>query len=256
MQVFDPATGLWQRMPANQVKEIASLGNIVEPCPYLPDREATLHFLSGDVAGASYRELLDQGYRRNGAYIYRPVCASCDACEVLRVPVAGFEQSREQRRVWKRGSAAFMVRIEPATATRAKSALYTAYLAWQHGTAREEISETQYTEFLVRSCPGVETLEVQLWSGEQLAGVGVVDRFEDALSSVYFYFDPRWARFSPGTYSALLEIELAREWQLAHYYLGYYIGDCRQMNYKSRFKPCEVKRPDDRVWRVIRREKV
>ncbi|MBI2425919.1 MAG: arginyltransferase [Candidatus Hydrogenedentes bacterium] len=254
MKVYDPATGQWQAMGTQQIEVLASLGDVTEACPYLPEEKACLHFISGEVAGPSYRELLDQGYRRNGVYLYRPVCAQCSACEVLRVPIATFQQSRGQRRVWRRGTQHFTCAVEPAQASPGKSALYSKYLAWQHNTQREEIGESQYEEFLVRSCAGVETFEVQLWKEGALAGVGVVDCMEDALSSVYFYFDPAWARLSPGTFSALCEIELAREWGLKYYYLGYYIAACRQMNYKARFRPCEIKQPGAKEWRRVERE--
>jgi arginyl-tRNA--protein-N-Asp/Glu arginylyltransferase len=78
-----------------------------------------------------------------------------------------------------------------------------------------------------------------------------VDRLERALSTVYFYFDPEFAPLSPGTWSALYEIHLAQQWRLSHYYLGYYIPGCPSMNYKARFRPCEIKQPDVPGWQLF-----
>lgn len=232
----------------DRLEIVAGLGALREKCPYLPDEEATLQFLAGDLAGPFYRALLDRGYRRNGPYLYRPVCAACTACEVLRVPVASFEMSKEQRRVWRKGTATFRVAIETPSVSGEKCALYRAYLEWQHGTGKEEVDEEHYRSFFVESCHGVDTYELQLWAGERLAGIGTLDRVGDALSSVYFFFDPEFARYSPGTFSALWELELAQAWGLTYYYLGYYIADCRQMNYKLRYRPNERKTPDAPEW--------
>jgi arginine-tRNA-protein transferase len=45
-----------------------------------------------------------------------------------------------------------------------------------------------------------------------------------------------------GTFSALWEIEYAREQGIPHYYLGYFVRACASMNYKARFRPNEVLR--------------
>lgn len=42
---------------------------------------------------------------------------------------------------------------------------------------------------------------------KKLICVGVVDIFEDCLSSVYFYFDPDHLDLNLGTVGALIEIE-------------------------------------------------
>jgi arginine-tRNA-protein transferase len=67
---------------------------------------------------------------------------------------------------------------------------------------------------------------------------------------VYFYFDPREARRSIGTFSGLYEIEWAREMKLAHWYMGYWIKECPTMAYKARFRPCEALGTDGE-WRVM-----
>ena len=170
---------------------------------------------------------------------------------MLRVPVDTFRRNKEQRRVWRRGQEVFTVRVCPPAYTGEKAALYTRYLAAQHGTRREEIEPGQYKRFLVDTCLGGNTFELQLHAQGNLAGVGLLDRVDDALSTVYFYFSPEVAAWSPGTYSALAEIELARAWGLRYYYLGYYIAGCRSMAYKQRFRPCEIKEVDGDTWQSL-----
>jgi arginine-tRNA-protein transferase len=232
-----------------QVEQAAFLGTSTDACPYLPDKVASLYFCNGLIAGQHYRDLLDAGYRRNGMYLYRPVCTACQACEVIRVPVAQFRRSKSQRRVWNRCHGRFKVSAQPPSCTPEKVALYERYLAQHHGdTPRGDVT-AQYTTFLVETCLPGHTIEMQFRHEGRLVAVGILDHVDDALSSVYFYFDPDYAAFGLGTYSALLEIALAREWGLQYYYLGYYIAGCRAMNYKNRFLPCELKAPDATNWR-------
>lgn len=41
----------------------------------------------------------------------------------------------------------------------------------------------------------------------ELIAVGVVDIFDEGMSSVYFYYDPKYKKLSPGVVAAIYEIE-------------------------------------------------
>jgi leucyl-tRNA---protein transferase len=231
-----------------EVEHAIHLGDVSDPCPYIPGQTATFRFGNGHLVDGHYQDLLDWGYRRSGNLVYRPVCSACQACQILRVPISSFRRSKSQRRVWNKGRGVFDVRWGAPSYTDEKAALYARYLAFQHSTMEEPMDEARYSSFLVDTCLEFSTLELQYYAGEQLVGVGIVDRLDKALSTVYFYFDPDFATYSPGTWSALFELELAAKWGLDHYYLGYYVEQCDAMNYKSRFRPCEMKRPDELEW--------
>ena len=47
----------------------------------------------------------------------------------------------------------------------------------------------------------------------------------------------------------LWQIEEAKRRELPHLYLGYWIKECRKMNYKTRFQPIEALR--DGHWRKM-----
>jgi arginine-tRNA-protein transferase len=231
-----------------ELESVIHLGDVTDPCPYLPGQEATFRFGNGHLASGHYEQLLDWGYRRNGTYVYRPVCSACQECWVLRVPVATFKMTKSQRRVWNKGLRSFSTSVGSCHFSDEKAKVYERYLAFQHEGEEGPVTEARYRPFLVDSCLRHETMEIQYRVDGQLAGVGVIDRLRRALSTVYFYFDPDFAPLSPGTWSALFEIQLARAWHLDYYYMGYFIPGCGAMNYKARFQPCELKQPDTPGW--------
>lgn len=221
-------------------------GHLKGACSYLPEKESNLLFLEATGLGAGYRLLLDRGYRRHGFHVYRPDCANCQECKILRLPVATFAPTRSQKRVWKKGQSVFRVENGPPSYSREKEQLYCKYLACQHGSC-DDMDPCRYSDFFVSSFLAT-TEELRLYAGDQLVGLGIFDVVGDALSSVYFFFDPDYARYSPGTFSILAEIELCKARGLSHYYPGYFISACHAMNYKARFGPAEVKLPAQEKW--------
>jgi len=249
------------------------LGHIRGPCAYLPDRNSSLLFLDGRGVGQLYRLLLDAGYRRHGQNLYRTDCAPCRECRVLRTPIATFRPSKSQRRVRRRGDRVFRYELGDPQADVERLELYRRYLRFQHAKDAPDapggdedpaaITLDHYADFFQESFLGEATREMRFYatfdsSGEilerpapgeeRLVGIGIVDLVGDALSSVYFFFAPEVARFSPGVYSVLAEIEIARELGLRHYYPGFYIRDCAAMAYKINFAPNEIRTPDEGGW--------
>lgn len=227
------------------------LGDAEGVCPYLPDRMAVLQYIDGRFAAQNYREMMDRGYRRFGREVYRPVCAACSECKVLRVPVSGFKPSREQRRIRRKGDAVFQSRLTRPAFSAEKFALHQRYVRAQHNDLTEDFDECRYRRFMVETCLGPATIEHQFHVEGRLAGFGILDLVGDALSSVYFSFHPEFAAYRLGTYSILQEIDLAARWGLSFYYPGYFITGCKAMNYKARFRPCEVKDLDGTAWSTI-----
>lgn len=210
------------------------------PCPYLPSRQARLPgMLYGDWSRLSpleYDRLLSQNHRRAGVIVYRPACPSCRACQSIRVPVATFKRSRSQRRVW-RNNQDVRVQIARPVPSEESYAVYRRYQAFQHdGTMPGDFRS--FVAFLYRSV--TDTIELTYRVGDQLMAVSIVDRVPTGFSSVYVFFDPRFAARSPGTFTALWEIEHCRRIGLAYYYLGYYVERSPKMAYKARFRPNEL----------------
>jgi arginine-tRNA-protein transferase len=208
-----------------------------QPCVYLPDQTARMRGAMAETCEpAAYRRLMDANFRRSGRLIYQPVCEHCRACRSLRVPVATFAPSKSQRRVMRR-NADLTISIGEAMPSEAGYELYRRYCIDWHG--QESIGPEDYLRFLHDS--PVPTLEFQYRTRDgYLLAVGICDRVPGALSSVYFYFDPRHADRSLGTFGALCEIDYAAVEKLDYYYLGYWVAGCGSMTYKANFKPCEL----------------
>ena len=79
--------------------------------------------------------------------------------------------------------------------------------------------------------------EVLYFDEEKLIGVDLIDILEDGISSIYFYYDPDYSKYSLGKLSLYNQIKLAQRSHKKWIYLGYYVKDCPSLSYKSEYKP-------------------
>ena len=79
--------------------------------------------------------------------------------------------------------------------------------------------------------------EVLYFDGDKLIGVDLVDFLEDGISSIYFYYDPDYSKYSLGKLSLLMQIKFAKEMKKDWIYLGYYVKDCSSLSYKADYNP-------------------
>jgi arginine-tRNA-protein transferase len=224
-----------------------------DDCPYLPGRTSRLplRYPLAKLSPSQFDERLAQGDRRSGQYLYRPTCPGCRACESLRVEVAHFQPNATQRRTLRRGDSLLQTRIGPAVVDEARVTLFNKH---RHGRdlARydRDIDLAGYESFLVETC--CDTIELSYWLGNELVGVATSDRGAEAMSAVYFYFDPEHGRLSPGVYNVLKQIELCCRWRVKFLYLGFHIAGSQHMAYKAQYLPHE--RLIDGAWRRFERK--
>lgn len=209
------------------------------PCGYLPGRSARSAFLDPalHLSSRHYAELLEQGFRRSGGLVYRPICAQCQACQSLRLPVAEFRPSRAQRRNLARNRD---LQIEEAARLDTEHyALYRRYLAWRHPEGGMDPDDAgAFHEFLESPWGDVGFWTFRL-DGAMVA-CAVVDRLPQGLSAVYSFYAPEHAGRGLGTHAVLRLIEAARAEGLRHLYLGYWVPGSPTMDYKRRFRPLEL----------------
>ena len=209
-------------------------------CSYLEQQQAVTLFLdpAEPIDEEVYGRLSELGFRRSGDHLYRPHCPRCKACVPARIPVELFTPNKQQKRIYKRNQD-LQVERRPPRLTDEIYQLYSRYINTRHADGdMYPPSEQQFSSFLVSDSSFCEFNEFRL-DGRLLA-VAVTDRLANGLSAVYTFFDPDEPRRSLGRYAILWQIEEARRSELPALYLGYWIRNCRKMNYKTEYRPLEM----------------
>jgi arginine-tRNA-protein transferase len=236
------------------MKSMESLFRYTAPlstCGYLPSERWSLEYeMVAGLSADEYTRLLEQGWRRFGNMLFHPKCPACQKCRSLRVEVERFRPSRSQRRALKANRNDIELRIGPPSVSRAKLYLYdrfhefqTDMKGWPEHANKDADS---YRESFVHNPDFTE--EWCYYRGDRLVGVGYADRLADAMSAIYFFYDPQQRFRSLGTYNVLCLLEECYVRKLTYLYLGYYVPGCRSLEYKANFKPNQVLHADGQ-WR-------
>jgi len=224
-------------------------------CPYLPGREerkvfAHLPMLDGALVNDS---LTQGGFRRSQNIAYRPACEGCSACVSARLPVGDYVFSRSERRVLARNDALARHIVE-SEATIEQFDLLRRYLMSRHaGGGMADMTWPDYVAMVEDTSVRTHIVEYRTRPGDDgpgdLVACALVDQLADGLSLVYSFFDPPIARGSPGSFIILDHVIQASLLGLPYLYLGYWVRGSEKMDYKARFSPLEILRPDG--WRLM-----
>jgi len=215
-------------------------------CSYLDDQIARTEYeMVAQITAQEYQERLNEGWRKFGGALFRPQCTACSACQSIRILVDQFKPNRNQRRVTK-ANAKTELKIAVPSITREKIDLYVRHHdhhAVQKGWRRPNRFTVPMSMAQFIQAP-IPVQEWQFYEGEKLLAIAYIDQIPDGFSGIYFYFDPDARELSPGTWIILSMLERAKSLGLKYVYLGYYVKNCRSMEYKGNFDPSEILRTD------------
>ncbi|HLK55554.1 MAG TPA: arginyltransferase [Chthonomonadaceae bacterium] len=225
-----------------------------ESCVYLPDQlSRTEHELIVHLTPEEYEARMNAGWRKFGPVLFHPICSACAECRPIRIRIADFQPDRCQMRTLKR-NADLTVRFAKPTVDAQRLALYNRYHAAQEARKgwpeTEKSTEDYFQSFLLNPIPAVE---ISAWEGETLRAIALTDITPHVVSGVYHYHDPDCRNRSLGTFVMLHVLALAQRLEKPYAYFGYYVADCASMNYKARFRPCELLDTEG-VWRPLEEE--
>lgn len=142
------------------------------PCSYLEQQhERLLMVVDEDDALNSdhYETLLHNGFRRSGDQVYRPHCASCNACQSLRVPVSTFRPSKSQKRILNKNSD--LTLMYSRQSNDGYFPLYANYIEQRHADGSMYPPDQQQFENFIHSkwLPGIF---IECYQGGETGGSG------------------------------------------------------------------------------------
>jgi leucyl-tRNA---protein transferase len=220
------------------------LQRIVEdphPCAYLPEETASLEVrVMLDVTPEELGAMLERGWRRFGPCYFRPRCMSCNECVTLRVCTSDFKASRSQRRARNR-AARFRRVVSKPVVDEARLDLYRRWHDERESARGWEPSALRADRYAIDfAFPHPSAREAAYYDGTRLVGVSIFDETPDALSAVYFFYDPALRRDSLGVANVVALVEDARAARKPYVYLGYRVRGCDSLEYKASFLPHEL----------------
>lgn len=221
-------------------------------CPYYSTLQAAPEtaLISAQLSEETVDRFLEEGWRHFGPVFFRDNCPDCDLCRSLRVAAQQRAFRKSHRRLLrKNNSLSFRTVSHTEYLNRWLIQGWELYNRHQIEKFRQKpLPLEQYAvQFLSGSVPGRVSL---CFDREELIGVGFLDVGRDAVSTVYFSYDPAYSRSSPGIWSILKEMEWAAENGKQWYYLGYWLADHPSMDYKSQFMPGQMMQFSDGRWRT------
>ncbi len=210
-----------------------------DKCSYLKEKEQTTHYkVIENCSAQKCQDLIERGFRRFGKMYFRPICGDCQECQSIKIDVDSFTFSSSQKRIIKKAQH-LKSYIQTPTLSQAHLELFTKYHLHMKDKKEWTYNETTPEHYYQSFVDGHNEFgyEVLYFDEDRLIGVDLIDILEDGISSIYFYYDPDYSRYSLGKLSLYNQIKFAARSNKKWIYLGYYVQDCPSLSYKSEYKP-------------------
>ena len=210
-----------------------------DKCSYLEDKEQTTHYkIIENCSTESCESLIERGYRRFGKMYFRPICATCNECQSIKIDIKNFEFTKSAKRVMNKAKN-IRTFIQKPNVSQEHLDLFDKYHLYMHEKKGWNYSKTTsqhyYSSFVTGH--GDFGYEVLYYDDEKLIAVDLIDILQNGVSSIYFYYDPEYAKYSLGKLSLYHQIKYAKNAGKKWIYLGYYVEECPSLSYKSEYTP-------------------
>lgn len=210
-----------------------------DKCSYLDNKKQTTHYkVINNCDAKSCEALIERGYRRFGKMYFRPICATCTECQSIKIDVNNYRFSKSAKRIIKKAKNITSY-IQTPSVSQEHLELFEKYHLYMHKKKGWDYSQTDSRHYYNSFVTGHADFgfEVLYYDQEKLIGVDLIDILENGISSIYFYYDPDYAKYSLGKLSLYNQIKYAQSTNKQWIYLGYYVEGCPSLSYKSQYTP-------------------
>lgn len=219
--------------------EISLKSSTEFPCSYIKGKLEKRIFvnLSNSKNNLLISELTKRGFRRNYNHMYIPSCNGCNSCISSRLNVNQFKFSKNNKRNLRKNDDLILTTNLRYSPERFK--LFRLYCNLRHSNGQMKfMSEEEFMNFFHKTIN--KTLIYDLVDkNNKLFGSILLDDLTDGFSAVYSFFDPREIKRGLGTNLILRTINKLKKLDKKFLYLGYWVKESKNMNYKSNFNSVE-----------------
>jgi len=211
-------------------------------CPYFDNKtsDTRYHYIQKcDVN--TYTNMLERGWRRFGRVYFVPECTSCDDCKTIRIDIKNFAYSKSQKRILNKNKDLEVYVQKPSMSIDHINLFnkYHKHMQDKKNWKENVIDPSEYKSAYIDGA-GEFGQEILYFLDDKLIAVALCDMTADVMSSVYCYYDHDYENRSLGKYSILAQISMAKQANVPHLFLGYWIKDHFSMGYKENYMPFDV----------------
>ena len=157
--------------------------------------------LAADISSQpdNHDDLAKAGFRRVENWVYRPICAHCNARKPLRIPSGNstegkLDLTKSQRRIIRKNAHITRDLLHNICFDE-HYALFQTYLESRHSDGQmADMDKNSYAAMIISP---IDTVIIEYRDQGDLYGVMLVDIQDDGLSLVYSFFDPDKQHFPP-----------------------------------------------------------
>jgi arginine-tRNA-protein transferase len=189
---------------------------------------------------AHYDELLAMGWFRGTGIIYRSEVVCIDeqvfGIRNIRFPVQSFSMRRSHAKLYRRNMRRFSIRVGTPQVDDRREELYRGHLHRFKAFVHETLQDVLLSP---RMGAEIDAMEIAVYDEDKLIAVSYVDAGESSMASILCLYDHHYANFSLGTFTMLLEMDMAKRLGLDFYYPGYVLDLPSAFDYKLQLGPCQ-----------------